>query len=1185
MKKYHHHAKKTALAAMVALALSSTGVFAAEELPVNGEVVAGQVTVGDKNYVPVGANDAKDYINPQTGQKFTVVGNSVIDWSSFDIGSGKALTFVGEGTNYLLNRVPLGNGASGIYGALNTQDLHFILANPNGITVGNGAQLNVIDGGSILLAAMGAGFNNANNSITLQNYNYRSAINIEGAVAVKGNVALMAKTINVADGITFSGDTALKLLAGKTPNNQSITVTPGEDVDSIGSSGSITFNGSLVDGSHRVNLGVSADTITMSADKEIALTGADSAVNIRTGSLQNADITAPEVTVIRNGSIEVSNSQLKAVTGDVKVLSGTLSEDGTTLSPYYSGWSKVEPASQVTLTNSSLEAKKDVIAAGSGVAVSGQKGESPAIKATENVMVAAGKVLPLYNGTLKRDAANTAAVTVSNAAIQGDNVTIAGAAVSVSEGAALTAVHELGVAAEDSITLENGKAVSGVTYNPSFGNLTVNNNATLSGKTVKLLGAGMTVNAAIGTAETEAVSLRSDARTLKVNGGTISGQNVTLTGTTVDVATGGTISGQDITLTGTTVDVATGAAITAVGENGVVRLLAGSGVTNGVVTATSGNKATVKGTLSGGDIVVAGGAVEVDGGTVDAGTNSAWLLAGNSIKTTAATGSANAEGVITSAEGNGVTIKNGAAVSADKVHIAGYSADLSSATNNSRITAETEINAVTGSTINNNAGTLVRKAKAARGRFSRDTASVVTVNGSASSAMIDMPTDGKVISGSVSYKGNSYDASSNYYFNLASGDTIATNSRSIINWNTFDIGLSGVLTFDTSNGALLNRVTGSYASWLQGTLKHTGTHPLLLVNPQGIHVYQGATINGDNLILSGLDMTDTALNNFSTAGEVAYDTASTGDVNLESGITFSNEAEKLALAGRNVTVAQNTIKAESLKIDAKKTATLTNLTYTGALEGNSVLGSDGGSLTLSGGSYTGNTNLKGTTVNMAVTSHNGDVTVQGTTVDINGGTYTGNMKLAGTSVSVSGATFNGGDKAHDLTLSGLGENGVVTVSNSTVMGAKDVALTGKTVNVSQSGNRAVWTAETFTLGKGGSASNITGITNINLTVTKENTAPTVENDVALTLSNTAISAPKINLTPASLTLSGGSSLISDTTVGIAAAGSVDVQGASTVKATEYWGKRCFDCAGRQHPRSQDGESHGEGRISRYRRGK
>ena len=425
--------------------------------------------------------------------------------------------------------------------------------------------------------------------------------------------------------------------------------------------------------------------------------------------------------------------------------------------------------------------------------------------------------------------------------------------------------------------------------------------------------------------------------------------------------------------------------------------------------------------------------------------------------------------------------------------------------------------------------------------------------------MIDMPTDGKVVSGSIKYNdGDTYDSSSNY-FNLASGDTIATNSRSIINWNTFDIGLSGVLTFDTTNGALLNRVTGSYASWLKGTLNHTGTYPLLLVNPRGIHVYQGATINGANLILSGLDMTDTALSNFSTTGAVAYDTASTGDVNLESGITFSNEAEKLALAGKEVTVAQNTLKAESLKIDATNTATLTNLTYTGALKGNSVLDSAGGSLTLSGGSYTGNTNLKGTTVNMAVTSHTGDVTVQGTTVDINSGNYTGDLTLAGKSVSVSGATFNGEDKAHDLTLSGLGENGAVTVSNSTVMGARDVALTGKTVKVSQSGNtRADWTAETFTLGKGGSASNTTDITNINLTVTKADTTPTVENDVTLTLSNTAISAPQINLTPASLTLSGGSSLISDTT---GCAGGKHRKG--NCWRLEYWGKRCFDCAGRQ----------------------
>lgn len=1037
--------KYTSLAAMIAFTLS-TGLVYGADMPVDGKVVAGKVTIDGKEYIPaVGDNPA--VINPQTGKTLVVTGNSVIDWTTFDIGSGKLLTFEGQGSNYILNRVS-GSSASEIYGILNTQNIHFILANPNGITVGNGAQLNVIDGGSILLAAMGAGFNNANNSITLQNYNYGgSAINIVGAVAVKGDVALMAKTINVADGITFSGDTALKLLAGKTPNNQSITVTPGEGVDSIGSSGSITFNGSLVDGSHKVNLGVSADTITMSADKKIALTGTDSAVNINTGSLQNADITGPVVTLVRDSAITVSDSKLKSTVGDVKVLSGTLSEDGKTLSNTTVTNSNYIVNHKVTMNNSSVISTDDAIIAAAAVDISGKKAdEDAAIAAVNDVFIASGKNVPLQSGSLTTETMDTSVI-ISGAKIKGSSLTLAGNNVRVKNASELTATNDMQIVAAPNMTVSNGKVVSGQNSTTYNGEVEITD-AALQGKNISLAGRYVTTNGTIGNASTEKVHL-------------LAGQDFNLSADTMTRGmtarvTGGTITGHDILAEGATVEVANGAAIHAVSavENeemvaGKVRLLAGSGVTNGVVTATSGNKATVKGTLSGGDIVVAGGAVDVDGGTVNAGTNSAWLLAGNSIKTTAATGSADADGVITSADGNAVTIKKGATVSADKVHIAGYSADLSSATNSSSITAATEINAVTGSTINNSAGTLVREANAARGRFSRDTASVVTVNGNDSSAMIDMPTDGRVISGSVSYKGNSYDASSNYYFNLASGDTITANSHSIINWNTFDIGLSGVLNFDTSNGALLNRVTGSYASWLQGTLNHTGTYPLLLVNPQGIHVYQGATINGANLILSGLDMTNTALSNFSTAGAVTYNTASTGDVNLESGITFSNEAEKLALAGRNVTVAQNTIKAESLKADATNTATLTNLTYTGDLEGNSVLDSAGGSLTLSSGSYTGNTNLKGTTVNMEVTSHTGDVTVQGTNVGINGGTYTGNMNLAGTSVSVDGATFNGENTAHNLTLSGLDENGAVTVSNSTVMGAKDVALTGKTVNVRQ----------------------------------------------------------------------------------------------------------------------------------------
>uniref|UniRef100_UPI0026F0F47C two-partner secretion domain-containing protein n=1 Tax=Selenomonas ruminantium TaxID=971 RepID=UPI0026F0F47C len=492
--------KYTSLAAMIAFTLS-TGLVYGADMPVDGKVVAGKVTIDGTEYVPaVGDNPA---VNPLTGETLVVTGNSVIDWTTFDIGSDKSLTFVGQGNNYILNQVPWNNPASKIYGILNTQNIYFILANPNGITVGNGAQLNAIDGGSILLAAMR---NTSNDSITLYNRDYgTSTINIKGDVAVNGDVTLMAKTINVADGITFSGDTALKLLAGETLYNQPITVTTGGSVDSIGNYGSITFSGSLIDNSNRVTLGVATGTITMLAGKEIALTRADSAVNINTSSLQNADITAPVVTLVRDGAITVSDSKLKSTVGDIKVLSGTLLEDGKTLSNTTVTNNNYIVNHKVTMNNSSVISANDAIIAAAAVDISGKKaGESAAIAAVNDVFIASGTNVPLQSGSLTTDSGMNTSVTVSNAEIQGRNLTLAGNDVTVTSSSELTATNDMQIVAAPNMTVSNGKVVSGQNSTTSNGGVLITDSV-LQGKNISLTGIAVNANGTIGDASTETV--------------------------------------------------------------------------------------------------------------------------------------------------------------------------------------------------------------------------------------------------------------------------------------------------------------------------------------------------------------------------------------------------------------------------------------------------------------------------------------------------------------------------------------------------------------------------------------------------------------------------------------------------------------------------------------------------------
>lgn len=112
-------------------------------------------------------------------------------------------------------------------------------------------------------------------------------------------------------------------------------------------------------------------------------------------------------------------------------------------------------------------------------------------------------------------------------------------------------------------------------------------------------------------------------------------------------------------------------------------------------------------------------------------------------------------------------------------------------------------------------------------------------------AAADMPTGGVVISGSVAGIENG---------TVANDGTLTTNGHSIINWQDFSIGAGNVLTVNTANGALLNRVIGNNLSEIMGTLNQSGCHPMFLVNPNGILVGATARINASELVLSTLDI-------------------------------------------------------------------------------------------------------------------------------------------------------------------------------------------------------------------------------------------------------------------------------------------------------------------------------------------
>ena len=118
-----------------------------------------------------------------------------------------------------------------------------------------------------------------------------------------------------------------------------------------------------------------------------------------------------------------------------------------------------------------------------------------------------------------------------------------------------------------------------------------------------------------------------------------------------------------------------------------------------------------------------------------------------------------------------------------------------------------------------------------------------------------------------------------------SGATITAQTNSIINWNDFSIGVGETLNFNTAAGALLNRVTSDKVSELLGTMTQTGANPLFVVNPNGIHIGGGATIDAANITLSTLAMSTADFNNAASGGRysLAQDKVGVKTVQIDSG--------------------------------------------------------------------------------------------------------------------------------------------------------------------------------------------------------------------------------------------------------------------------------------------------------------
>ena len=184
-----------------------------------------------------------------------------------------------------------------------------------------------------------------------------------------------------------------------------------------------------------------------------------------------------------------------------------------------------------------------------------------------------------------------------------------------------------------------------------------------------------------------------------------------------------------------------------------------------------------------------------------------------------------------------------------------------------------------------------------------------------------------------------------------------SSARAIIDWASFSIGSGGAVKFDNGSGATLNRVTGAFASQIDGALFATGS--VYLLNPNGVVVGRGGAISvGGTFVASTLGLSNSAFMNggnltFSGASSApvvnAGDITAAGDVALI-GATVENDGQIQAPNGTAALAAGHSVAMDAAAGDDGKLQVLiggpqTSATNTSLIEAaNAELRANGGNV-------------------------------------------------------------------------------------------------------------------------------------------------------------------------------------------------------------------------------------------------
>ena len=345
-----HGGRSRTVAAAVALGLGglTPGAWA---LDAGALSTGGQVTAGQATLTPV-AGAAQLTVN-QSSQR------AVIDWASYNVGSGARVQYVQPGSSSVtLNRV-VGNEASQILGRIDANGQVF-LVNANGVLFGKGAQVNVqglvastLDignadfmAGRLRFAGMAGAVSNEG-TITAGPDGYVALLG--GQVSNSGQVSAQLGSVALAAGsdvtLDFGGDGLLQ-----------VAVNAGAVQAQIESSGLIRAEGGRV-----------VMTARAADDLISAVVNQSGTVQAR-GLVERAGVIELSGDVVnQSGTLDVSASQ-GTQGGQVTISGRSLVQGGTILADGVQGGGRVS----LQATNALLQTESGRISAQGGSGAGGQ---------------------------------------------------------------------------------------------------------------------------------------------------------------------------------------------------------------------------------------------------------------------------------------------------------------------------------------------------------------------------------------------------------------------------------------------------------------------------------------------------------------------------------------------------------------------------------------------------------------------------------------------------------------------------------------------------------------------------------------------------------------------------------------------------------------------------------------------